>query len=74
VRGGGFIAALQRVDGSGRMRPRAPGQKGGAGYAGTLVKLKSKAARETSFAVDSEHSAIFQCLEAANGNRVGGHP
>ncbi len=38
--------------------------------AGTLVTQKAKRLGKPLLPVDSEHSAIFQCLEAANGNPV----
>ncbi len=36
--------------------------------AGTLVTEKARRLKKSLLPVDSEHSAIFQCLEAANGN------
>jgi 1-deoxy-D-xylulose-5-phosphate reductoisomerase len=38
--------------------------------AGTLVTEKARRLGKPLLPVDSEHSAIFQCLEAANGNPV----
>ena len=37
---------------------------------GSLVMEKAKRLNKLLLPVDSEHSAIFQCLEAANGNEV----
>lgn len=38
--------------------------------AGKLVKEKAKEKNKMIYPVDSEHSAIFQCLQGANGNKI----